>query len=118
MLLDQPPFLAMSHLPSWINSLSELRSPRFRNYTIVSGRGGPVSIEYVRNQHELLKSLNKRIESFAEKGTLFENIDKLAGPFLEKISYPPALHNIYAQRLYYGLKQYYQRHYSPEEDNA
>ena len=116
--MDQPPFLAMSHLPSWINTLSVLRSPRFRNYTIVSGRGGPVGIEYVREQHELLKSLHKRLETFAEKGGLLENIDQLANPFLEKIKYPPALHNIYQQRLHYGLERYYQRHYASDETGS
>jgi glyoxylase-like metal-dependent hydrolase (beta-lactamase superfamily II) len=114
-LLDQPPFLAWGHLSSWINTLSVLRSPRFRNYTIVSGRGGPVSIEYVREQHELLKSLHKKMETFVEKGSLFENIDKLANPFLENINYPPALHNIYKQRLHYGLDHYIQRHYASDE---
>jgi glyoxylase-like metal-dependent hydrolase (beta-lactamase superfamily II) len=113
-LLDQPPFLEMSHLPSWINTLSVLRSPRYRNYTIISGRGGPVNIEYVRDQHELLKSLHKRLETHVEKGTLYENTDKIIQTYLQKFNYPPALHNIYAQRLRYGLECYIQRHYPPE----
>jgi glyoxylase-like metal-dependent hydrolase (beta-lactamase superfamily II) len=117
-LLDQPPFLELSHLPSWINTISVLRSPRYRNYTIVSGRGGPISIEYVREQHELLKSLQKRLETFAEKGTLLGNIDKLSQNYLQKLQYPPALHNIYLQRLQFGLECYIKRHYSPEENTA
>ena len=117
-LLDQPPFLEMSHLPSWINTLSILRSPGFRNYTIVSGRGGPVSIDYVREQHEQLKILHKKLETFVEKGVLFENIEKMANPFLEKLTYPPALHNIYKQRLHHGLERYYQRHYASDETSS
>jgi len=117
-LLDQPPFLEMSHLPSWINSLSVLRSPRYRNYTIISGRGGPVSIEYVREQHELLKSLQKRLETYAEKASEFENVDKTIHAYLQKLNYPPALHNIYTQRLRYGLECYFQRHFTPDEDTT
>ena len=115
-LLDQPPFLEMSHLPSWNNTLSLLRSPGFRNYTIVSGRGGPVTIEYVREQHELLKMLQKRIEIYAEKSALVENIDKITQAYLQKLNYPPALHHIYTKRLQYGLECYIQRHYKTEEN--
>ena len=115
-VIDQPPFLELSHLPSWINTLSLLRSPRYRNYTILSGRGGPVSIEYVREQHELLKYLFKRIEANAEQGSLIDNIDSLSQSFLQKLSYPRALHKIYIQRLQYGLEQYFTRHYLTEEN--
>jgi glyoxylase-like metal-dependent hydrolase (beta-lactamase superfamily II) len=114
-LVDQPPFLEFSHLPSWINSLSLLRSPRYRNHIIVSGRGGPVSIEYVREQHEILKSLHKHLETYAQKYTLFENSENIIHTYLQKLSYPPALHNIYKQRLRYGLDHYLRRHYAPQD---
>ncbi len=115
-LLDQPPFLAMSNLPSWINTISELRSPRYRNYTIISGRGGPVSIEYVREQHEYFKSLHKRLEALAEKGATYLDTENLIEPFLSKLEYPAALHGSYEQRMRYGLEQYFQHHYRLEEN--
>ena len=34
----QPPFLADADLPAWIETLSVLRIPKYRDYTIVSGR--------------------------------------------------------------------------------
>lgn len=114
-LVEQPPFLAMSNLPSWINSISELRTPHYRNFTIVSGRGGPVSIEYVREQHEHFKSLHKRLEALADKGASNSETETLIKPFLSKLKYPAALHSSYEQRMRYGLEQYYQRHYTKEE---
>jgi len=114
-LLNQPPFLSMSDLPSWIDSISELRSPRYRNYNIISGRGGPISIEYVRAQHEQLKSLHKSLESLAEKGASPVETGSLIRPYLSKLEFPPALYNNYEQRLRYGLEQYYLNHYFPEE---
>jgi len=118
-LADQPPFLAKGHLPQWIDAISELRTPRYRDYTIVSGRGGPVSIEYVREQHELLKGLHKRLEMLSEKDTFPEDTEKLISPFLEKLSFPPALRESYEQRLRYGLEHYYRHHYFPEiEENG
>ncbi len=114
-VLDQPPYLAMADLPNWINTISELRTPRYRNYTFISGRGGPVSIEYVREQHEQLKSLHKKLESLADKDATYLETESLIQPYLSKLEYPAALHNSYEQRLRYGLEQYYQRHYGPEE---
>jgi glyoxylase-like metal-dependent hydrolase (beta-lactamase superfamily II) len=114
--LDQPPFLAASDLPNWIHTLSELRSPRYRNYTIISGRGGPVSIEYVRDQHEQIKSLHKKLDLLADKGASYLDTENLIKPFLRKLEYPAALQNTFEQRLRYGLEQYYQRHYFPVEN--
>lgn len=117
-LFNQPPFLANSDLPSWINTLSELRSPRYRNYTIISGRGGPVSIEYVRAQHEQLKSLHKSLELLAEKGAAPVDTGSLIMPFLSKLDFLPALRNNYEQRLRYGLENYYLNHYYPEDNET
>jgi glyoxylase-like metal-dependent hydrolase (beta-lactamase superfamily II) len=114
-VLDQPPFLDLADLPSWINSVSELRSPRYRDYTIISGRGGPISIEYVREQHEQLKSLYKRLETLASKGGKPEETAFMINPFLKKLNYSAALHEPYEQRLRYGLDHYYRRKYYPEE---
>jgi hypothetical protein len=70
----------------------------------------------VREQHELLKMLQKRIETNAEKGTLIENIDKITQAYLQKLNYPPALHHIYTKRMYYGLECYFQRHFKLDEN--
>jgi glyoxylase-like metal-dependent hydrolase (beta-lactamase superfamily II) len=118
-LVDQPPFLAESNLPQWIETISELRSPRYRDYSIVSGRGGPISIEYVREQHELLKSLYKRLETLATKSEFPNETEKLIEPFMNKLNFPPALRESYEQRLRYGLEQYYLQHYYPTtEENG
>lgn len=116
-ILNQPPFLDMADLPSWINSVSELRSPRYRDYTIISGRGGPIGIEYVREQHDQLKSLHKRLETLVEKGGTSQDIASLIEPFLDKLDYSSAYQDVYEQRLRFGLEQYYQRQYLPDESD-
>ena len=117
-LVDQPPFLSTSNLPQWIAAISALRVPRYREYTFVSGRGGPVSIEYVREQHEHFRWLHRRLESLAARSAPPEETEILIDPFLNRINAPAALHNSYAQRLRYGLDHYYRRHYLPENSEA
>jgi glyoxylase-like metal-dependent hydrolase (beta-lactamase superfamily II) len=113
-LIDQPPFLAMSDLSKWIEAISELRTPHYRGYTIISGRGGPVSIEYVREQHEQLKGLHKRLETLSEKGASPADTQSMINPYLDRLNFPRTLRDTYEQRLRYGLEQYYLRHYFPE----
>jgi len=115
-LVDQPPYLAKSDLPQWIEAISELRSPRYRDYTIVSGRGGPISIEYVREQHELFKGLHKRLETLSEKNASPHDLEKHIDPFLDKLSFPAALRESYEQRLRFGLEHYYLHHYFPDSE--
>ena len=43
-------------------------------------------------------------------------IEKLVPALLEKIDYPAKLEELYSQRLYYGLKEYFIRQYV--EDGA
>jgi glyoxylase-like metal-dependent hydrolase (beta-lactamase superfamily II) len=118
-LVDQPPYLAKGNLHQWIEAISELRTPRYRDYIIVSGRGGPVNIEYVREQHELFKSLHKRLETLSEKGSSPHETEKLIDSCLDKLSFPAALRESYEQRLRFGLEHYYLRHYFPDvEENG
>ncbi len=45
-LKNQPPFLARADLTAWQESLKLLLSPAFRNWLVVSGRGGVVAARY------------------------------------------------------------------------
>ncbi len=108
----QPPFLADADLPAWIETLSVLRSPQYRDYTIVSGRSGPVTIEIVRSQHEFLKSVLQRLETLTNRKAPPGDTEKMIPALLAKITYPSELEDFYAQRLLYGLRQYYIRHHN------
>jgi len=107
----QPPFLADADLLAWIETLSVLRTPKYRDYTIVSGRSGPLTIEAVRSQHEFLRSVLRRLETLINRKAPPEETEKMIPALLAKITYPPELEDFYAQRLRYGLRQYYIRHY-------
>ena len=113
-VLDQPPFLANADLAAWMETLDLLKSS-YKNYTIISSRGGPVPIEAVRSQIKYLEKVNKALERLANKNALPEATDGLVASLASDFS-PPSneLREKYAQRLRYGLLQYYLRSYRSE----
>ncbi len=110
---DQPPFLASADLAQWLESLDHL-SKSYKNYVIVSGRGGPVEREMIRSQAALLKKIARQVERLAAKNASPEMTETLIPRLLAEINFPPSLNEKYAQRLRAGLYQYYSRQYHPQ----
>jgi cyclase len=113
-VLDQPPFLANADLATWLETLEMLKSS-YRNYMIISSRGGPVPIEAVRSQIRYLEKVNKGLERLANKNALPEATEGLVASLVSDFStISPELKDKYTQRLRYGLLQYYLRSYRAE----
>jgi glyoxylase-like metal-dependent hydrolase (beta-lactamase superfamily II) len=108
---NQPPFLAHADLPAWIEGLRRIMSPDFRKYTIVSGRGGTVSAANIKTQAELIKRIHDRLERLARRGASPDATEKLIETFSGGYRASAARHKQYVQRLRYGLRHYYARHY-------
>jgi cyclase len=112
-LKGQPPFLAHADLPAWIEALRTLQEPEYKGFTVVSGRGGVVTSQVVRNQIEMLKRIHDRMEKIGKKKTTANATDKLADQLVKSFRAPAARQRQYLQRLRYGLRHYYVRHYQP-----
>jgi glyoxylase-like metal-dependent hydrolase (beta-lactamase superfamily II) len=108
---SQPPFLAYANLPEWIETLKILQEPEYKGFTIVSGRGGVVTSQVVRNQTEVLKRIYDKVEKLGSKKSPAPAIDKLADQILKDFKVPSARYKQYSQRLRYGLNHYFARHY-------
>ncbi len=109
----QPPFLAHGDLADWSASLKALLSPEFKNFTIVSGRGGVIPVAAAKTQLEFIQKVHERIEKLAARNAAPEATEKLIDTLLEYFKGPAASKKHFAQRLRYGLFQYYQRHFRP-----
>jgi glyoxylase-like metal-dependent hydrolase (beta-lactamase superfamily II) len=108
---SQPPFLAYANLPEWIEALKVLQEPAYKGFTIVSGRGGVVTAQVVRNQTDILKRIYDRVEKLGSKKSPAPAIDKLADQILKDFKVPSARQKQYSHRLRYGLNHYFARHY-------
>ncbi len=113
-LHNQPPFLANADIPAWLEALDLLKS-RYRDYVIISGRGGVVPNEAVRSQYQTLKNVLKGMEKFAKHNDPSEMTESLIPAILADLTISSHLEEQYVQRLRHGLSQYYMRRYRPME---
>lgn len=113
---NQPPFLSQADLPAWIETLN-LLSKSFRDYYIISGRGGPVAIETVRSQKSYLTKVMKGLVRLANREAPPEKTESLVNRLLKDFKIPPNRKTQYINRLQYGLFHYYTKYYIPGKGN-
>ena len=113
-LADQPPFLTAADIPSWLEALDVL-AQNYRNYQLVSGRGGPVGFEIVKIQKKTLKDILAKITRIAEKNKPVTEVEKLIPTILANYTFPAHMEELFVQRMRHGLLNYYAQHYQIEE---
>jgi glyoxylase-like metal-dependent hydrolase (beta-lactamase superfamily II) len=113
-LFDQPPFLASAELPAWIESL-DLLIQTYKDFVIISGRGGPNGIDAAKAQHKILQKIQKGLERLAKRNAPPEMTEGLIANLVAEMDLPPQRREQYVQRLRHGLYYYYVRHYRPLE---
>lgn len=110
----QPPFLAQADIEAWMDALDLLLSRPYRDYIVISGRGGRVGPKDINSHKRLLKEVQSRMQRVArKKNTAHAEIEKLAVRLAERYKAPAKRHHLYVQRLKYGLHNYYTRHFLP-----
>jgi len=107
---NQPPFIASANLAEWIKSIDYLLTS-YTDFTIISGRGGIVSIEEAQFQRDLIKKTHEQLETLAHKQSGSDAVEELIPAFMAQINIPIEHKKQYTQRLSHGLRHYYARHY-------
>jgi glyoxylase-like metal-dependent hydrolase (beta-lactamase superfamily II) len=114
-----PPFLGRAHIPTWIDTLDVLLRARYKDYILISGRGGPVSHDQIRELKKSFRKIHRRIEKLASRRGSAEDAGELAEKYLDEFSVEKRDREFFLQRLQYGLSQYYTHNYFPQmEENA
>jgi cyclase len=112
-MVNQPPFLGGASIPAWIASLEQLLSLEYREYLLVSGRGGLVAQQQVRDQIDFLRLVEEQVGGVAKKNATPEDAAALAPGLLKNFNLPAGRELQYEQRLRYGLNHYFVRHFRP-----
>ena len=109
-VIEQPPFLAVANIDQWLEQL-ELLMDHYKDFTVVSGRGGIAAGEHIRKQAKFLQSLSKRLDRLFAKDAPPQATEKMIPSLLKKFDFSSRLRDKYYDRLQYGLNQYYTQHY-------
>ncbi|NQS91587.1 MAG: MBL fold metallo-hydrolase [Chloroflexi bacterium] len=115
-VIKSPPFLGRAHLPTWIDTLDELLKARFKDYTIISGRGGEISLDHIKELKKTFRKIHRRIDKLASRRASAEDIRDQAEKFMDEFSFLKRDREFFLQRLQHGLSQYYLRNYFPHVD--
>jgi len=116
-LLNQPPFLTNADIPAWIETLTLLLS-EYREYIVVSSRGGVITQEEVKAQQRHLKSILRGLDRLVKRNAPTSDVDHLIPNLLSDLTFPSELHDQYYQRYHHGLFQYYARRYHPSDSSG
>lgn len=116
-LKNQPPFLANADIPAWLETLALLQSKAYRDYTVISGRGGLVNAVLIKSQADFLKDILKKLEKLTKKKQVGDMMESLIPSLLSNFKASAARQKQYAQRLRYGLKHYYNKHYQSSDSS-
>lgn len=109
--VKQPPFLAKANPEAWIETLDLLLSGTFKDYKIISSRGGLVKEEDIRSTRKFLVNVHKQLQRLARRKSSPQATEKLVDKLLVSIEAPVKYRNFYTQRLKNGLNHCYSHTY-------
>ena len=113
---NQPCYLASADIPSWLRALELLLAPEYRDYLLVSGRGGLVAQQQIRDQIDFLNTVLKEIGELAARSASPEETNSLVPGLIKRFRSGEVSTSLHEQRLRNGLKQYYIRHHRPNSE--
>jgi glyoxylase-like metal-dependent hydrolase (beta-lactamase superfamily II) len=109
-MIEEPPFLSNANLETWLDELEVLKKD-FRDYTVISGRGGLTTKDHVRAQQSFIKTVQRSLERLAKREASPEDTESEIPKLLKKLTFPPEKEEQYYQRLKTGLNLYYSKKY-------
>lgn len=109
-VLNQPPFLAWADIDPWVDELNLLISERFKGYKIISARNGVVRQKMIEKLINFLTQLKDQLEELSDQTDLGEKVRQIVPKFMKPFSSQKEFHDLYTQRLTWGLEQYLLRH--------
>ncbi len=116
-VLDQPPFLSWSDIPTWLEELKWLQSDAFEGYTIINGRNGQIDQRSIGKMVAFLKNVQASLDQIAAKNGSTEDAVALTPDLLKGLPMAKLYADLYENRLRWGLEQYYERHYLMKDDD-
>jgi glyoxylase-like metal-dependent hydrolase (beta-lactamase superfamily II) len=106
LMVNQPPFLATADLETWDESLEILKSARFKDFILISGRGELVTREDAKEMQKFLKKVDHLAEKNADSKNDLDEIEAVGASLVEDFkARNKAEMEVFRARLAYGFSQ-------------
>ncbi len=106
----EPPFLSSASLTAWKEALTTLLTPKYRDYQIISGRGGVVEHTAIKEQIKFLEKVEHQLAKLVEKKSSPIEIEKTAHALVKNFESSEDRLAHHVLRLNWGLQQYLKLH--------
>jgi glyoxylase-like metal-dependent hydrolase (beta-lactamase superfamily II) len=107
-VVNQHPPITEGWTGAWLQTLSELQSDAYADWTIVPGRGKPVSPDEVKLLADYLTTLRRRVASLSKSGRPRSELGGLVGELLGEFPHPAGQREEIQRRIRMGLEIVYE----------
>jgi glyoxylase-like metal-dependent hydrolase (beta-lactamase superfamily II) len=112
----QPPFLSSAEIKSWILSLDILKSSKFKDFVIISGRAALVTKEDIRQSQRFLKKALRTFDKLYNQKAEISKVQESGASFFNEFKpNNKSEKDLFRARLSYGFGKYYINNYSKKK---
>jgi len=101
--MDEPPYVGVSVLDAWLNSLDELRGSDMKSYTLISSCGGRIDRKDINHMARFLRKIQSRVAKLENGKNRDEEIERLAIDLMGDFKIRPSREDLILKRLITGL---------------
>ena len=101
--IDEPPYVGVSDIEAWLNSLDELRGSDMKSYTLISSCGGRINRKDINHMARFLRKVQSRVEKLNDEKSRNEEMERLAIDLMGDFSIRTMREDLILKRLKTGL---------------
>ena len=101
--IDEPPYVGVSVLEPWLNSLDELRGSDMKSYALISSYGGRIDRKDINHMAPFLRKVQSRVEQLDDGKNRNEEIERSAVDLMGDFSTRSLQKDLILKRLKTGL---------------
>jgi len=101
--IDEPPYVGVSVLEPWLNSLDELRGSDMKSYALISSYGGRIDRKDINHMARFLRKVQSRVEKLEDGKNRNEEIERSAVDLMGDFSIRSLQKDLILKRLKTGL---------------
>ncbi|MCK5053256.1 MAG: MBL fold metallo-hydrolase [Anaerolineales bacterium] len=101
--IDEPPYVGVSDIEAWHNSLDELRGSELKSYTLISSYGGRINRKDINKMARFLRKVQIRVEKLDDGENREEEAERFAMELMADFCIQSLREDLIIKRLKTGL---------------